>query len=146
MPYFDRGKIYKIECRITGLKYIGSTTNQHLCNRLAQHTNRFRSPHKNQYATAEIIKNGVFFIELLESYPCETKEQLILKEREWYDKMECINKQVPARTKDEYNNLHRDAHNEYSRNYYKANKERLIVQCSERRRQRKKELIDSAKI
>jgi hypothetical protein len=140
MPDFSKAKIYKIECRITGLIYIGSTNHPYLSHRLAQHTHRFNNQQFNQYTSKDIIKNGDYFIDLVELYPCETKEQLLIRERYWCENTPfCINKQVPSRTKKEYRELHKDKQVEYDKKYYAENKKRLIEQTSERRRQRKKE-------
>ena len=138
MPDFNDAKIYKIECRITGLNYIGSTTLRYICNRLSQHKDRFNKPHLKQYSSKEIIKNGDYFIDLVELYPCKTKKELLIRERYWVENTPfCINKQVPSRTKQEYNELHREEHKAYDKKYYDENKKNLISQTSERRRQRK---------
>lgn len=142
MPNYNIAKIYKIECRITGHKYIGSTTNKYLCNRLSQHKNRFNNPHKNQYMSKEIIKSNNYFIELIELYPCKTNEELLIRERYWIENTPfCINKQVPSRTKQEYNIMHKEQHKEYDKIYYAKNKDKIIKQITERRRQRKNENI-----
>lgn len=136
MPDFKKSKIYKIECRKTGLKYIGSTTGA-ISRRLAQHKHRISSEVENQYSCCEIIKNGDYFIDILEECPCDTKRELLLRERYWFERTDCVNRQVPSRTKEEYRLQNREKHNEYCRNYYQSNKERLNKEGSERRRQRK---------
>jgi hypothetical protein len=80
-----------------------------------------------------IIERGDFFINLLEECPCDNLEQLLKKEREWYDKLDCINKYRPHTTKEERleqfrisstkrYNLNKDAINE-------KRKEKMVCHC-----------------
>jgi len=93
MVKYSDGKVYKIVCNKTGKQYIGSTC-VGLSQRLAEHRNHYKkfSNGTYRYSSAKIvIENGDFEIILLEECPCETREQLLLKEREWIDKLECVN-------------------------------------------------------
>ena len=92
MPDYENGKIYKLTCAETCKVYIGSTT-------LA--LPRRLSGHKSITST-NITRNFINpKIELIELYPCKTKQDLLWKEREWMEKTDCINQFLPIMTKDE---------------------------------------------
>jgi hypothetical protein len=88
--YF-KGKIYTIRSFKTDKIYIGSTT-QLLHKRFYQHMDSFRRGNMC-CSSSEIIKYGDAYIELLESYPSFTKEELTKKERECIRKNKdiCVN-------------------------------------------------------
>lgn len=95
MVDYKKGKIYEIVCRKTGGRYIGSTT-ESLAKRLAKHRRM-----ADGCCSRTLIEMGDYYINLLENYPCENKELLLQKEREWYDKGNCINKHRPITTIEE---------------------------------------------
>ena len=121
MPDYSKSKIYEIVCRITGEKYIGSTTVL-LCQRLAHHRD-FKTSHCS-CISRQIIERGDYYINLIEEYPCENKEQLLKKEREWYDKLECINKNKPYSSKEELI----ERKKKYDKKYCEDNKEKIAEQ------------------
>jgi len=89
MVNYSNGKIYEIICKITNERYVGSTTVS-LSMRLVGHRDI-----KNKCMSKQIISRGDYYINLLEDCPCENKEQLVKKEREWYDKLACVNIRRP---------------------------------------------------
>ena len=102
MVNYANGKIYKIVCNITGEVYVGSTAEPTLARRLAHHCSQSKQYNvgklKSHTASFYIIERGDFYIDLLEMYPCSCREELFKKEREWYDRLECINKIRPYRS------------------------------------------------
>jgi hypothetical protein len=104
MPNYQNGKIYKLESEGEEKIYIGSTTLL-LCQRLAEHKRaykRFINGDKTQSLTSkELIKNENCIITLIEDYPCERKEQLLSRERYWFNQFNCINKLRPLLTEEE---------------------------------------------
>ncbi len=75
MPDFQQGKIYKIRSTIRpDLIYIGSTT-QTLSMRMTQH----RAP-SSRCSSHEIIAVGDAYIELIENFPCNNKDELNARE------------------------------------------------------------------
>ena len=102
---YQRGKIYKIQCHKTGKQYIGSTTCRLLCQRLASHCESYlkHSTGYGSYTTSfEILKGGDYSISLMQSYPCSCKDELLQRERHYIERMDCVNRNVPGRTKQEY--------------------------------------------
>jgi hypothetical protein len=86
MVNYSLGKIYEIVCRITGEKYIGSTFQPRLSQRLTKHVSG-----GNTCMSKQIIDRGDYFINLIENYPCTSCEELRRREREITDKTVCIN-------------------------------------------------------
>jgi hypothetical protein len=149
MVNYENGKIYKIVCDSTGKVYIGSTCTM-LCQRLAQHVNLYKCNISNECITKhgcasfEIIKNNNYKIILLENYSCNNKEELMKKEREYFDKLECVNRYRPAvpyaeklqlakKYKDTHKNeikiweqtVHREKRNEITKKYHKVHFEQI---------------------
>lgn len=94
MADYSNSKIYKIECGIAGLVYIGSTTST-LAKRLAQHESHFRSFHlnnKGSYRSSYIIlEYEDYNIELLEKFPCNNKLELLEREAYYTNIIDCVN-------------------------------------------------------
>lgn len=134
MPDFSKGKIYEIVCNITGERYVGSTTTS-LAQRKAGHKDKH-----NTTASRPIIDRGDYSVNLLENYPCNSSIELRQKEREWYEQLECVNQQLPYRSKEECLMYARDKQRElYNGNplykekklkYYKDNAERYLEHSS----------------
>jgi hypothetical protein len=99
MPNYQNGKIYRIICNISGKQYIGSTTIS-LASRLSTHKKVYNTI--NSCTSREVLKNNDYNIVLLEDYPCERKEQLLQKERYYIETMDCVNKKIPNRSKEEW--------------------------------------------
>lgn len=135
MPDYSRGKIYEIVCRKTGEKYVGSTTLKYLSMRLAGHRTL-----KERSCSKQIIERGDYYINLLEDFPCESKGQLLKREREWYDKCECINIQRPYISQCEKNLIKQ---NWVDRNLEKVNdfrREMVTCECGNTYRRSNKSL------
>lgn len=79
------GYIYKVESSATGRVYIGSTTNPNLNKRLGEHFASWRAWQEGRYgyvSVFEIIEEGHYFIELVETVRSASKQDL--KKREQY--------------------------------------------------------------
>ena len=112
MVNYSNGKIYKIVCNITGLIYIGSTCKK-LCQRISQHRTaykRYLKDNKHYITSFKIIEGGNYEIILIETFPCENKEELHKRERYFIDTLECANKVIPTRTEKEYNKYYKETH------------------------------------
>ena len=98
MPNYQNGKIYSIRSRSRpDLVYVGSTT-QPLSKRLGEH----KTPRKKT-SSKQIIELGDAYIELIENYSCENKEELLKREGEIMRSMECLNKYNPIYIKCPHN-------------------------------------------
>ena len=108
MNKYHNGKIYKIADVGYNKCYIGSTT-ESLSRRMARH--------RSQYKKQEDMKGKVYSfelfdlygtenckIELIEKIICENKEELLKREGELIQSMDCVNKKVSGRTKQDWYN------------------------------------------
>ena len=102
MVNYSNGKIYKIYSDETDLVYYGSTTRK-LYERLAEHKIDVKRSGKNgrNVTTGLLLNNYICKIVLVEDYPCERKEQLLMRERFYIENNNCINKCIPIETKEE---------------------------------------------
>lgn len=119
MPNYNTSKIYKLVCDTTNKQYIGSTI-QTLPQRLSAHKYNYKN-NLEKYSSTEIFKNNNYRIELLENYYCNTKEELLKRERYYIENNDCINKNIPI-----------CGRNESQLRYSKKNKEILRQKASEK--------------
>ena len=128
MPDYKNGKIYALRSYKTDNIYIGSTT-QTLSQRLGGHKRdykRWLNGKKNWCSSYEIIKQGDYYIELIEYADCKTKAELCKKEGEFIRKMKCVNKVIAGRDMKQYHQDNKEHRNNNSRQYYKNNREKLL--------------------
>jgi GIY-YIG catalytic domain len=113
MPDYQKSQIYKIVSNKTTDIYIGSTV-QKLCNRMAAHKSAYKkyilsNKSKYNYCTSfEVIKYGDAEIILIETCPCNSKEELYRREKFWIDHFigTSINRYSPIN--DDINNRNRN--------------------------------------
>ncbi len=124
---YQRGKIYKIVSDQTDKIYIGSTTLKYLCARMNQHRMDFKKKEQNKInghycSSSEILKFGDAKIILIETYPCNSKDELHAKEQYYIDlnKAICVNI-LKAYDKD----THGKNKSDKDKIYYQRNKEEI---------------------
>jgi hypothetical protein len=130
MTDYSKSKIYKIVCNITGLIYIGSTS-QTLTRRIQDHKKNYKRYLNEKYdftSSFKIIENNNYDIILVEDFPCEKKYQLHARERYWIENTECVNMFIPTRTHKEWYQDNKEKNKEnkklYQKNYDDNNKEK----------------------
>jgi hypothetical protein len=132
MRDYSKGKIYRLVCNKTGKQYVGSTINT-LYQRLGSHKTGFKD-WKDGKATAkctsvEIVEGGDYDVVLIENYPCADKNELHARERYWIERLDCVNKVIPTRTRREYYEADvekwKQYKKEYGREYYATNQNRI---------------------
>ena len=79
--------IYKLQCKTTGLIYIGSTT-QKIYDRKGKHMWDYRN--RNDITARKVIENDNWDIYEIEKV--DDKSQLKIREQYWIDNTECVNK------------------------------------------------------
>ena len=145
MPNYQNGKIYMIYPKVDNAEegdvYYGSTT---------ETISRRMTKHRSNNISSKILfdKYGVenCVIELVETYPCQSKEELNKKEGEYIRSNKCINKRIAGRKKKEYRienhakimeyqkeyRVHnRDKLSEYHKEHYIENRDKLLEQMKE---------------
>jgi hypothetical protein len=114
MPDYQNSKIYKIVCGVTGLQYIGTTTKTTLqfgdkiIPALDMVLRKYKSLYKKYYendlygsnlASFKVLENNSASIELIEDYPCQTKEELFKRERHHIESRDCVNQRGAGKKK-----------------------------------------------
>ena len=130
MVNYQQAKIYKIESNISGKIYIGSTCKKTLAERMSQHRSDYKRYLNGNYhyiSSFDIIKDGDYDIILIESFPCDSKDQLYSRERYWTNELDCVNK---CRNQGLFNEL---GEKEYRKEYYEINKIQILEHNKEYR-------------
>ena len=145
---YSRGKIYKIVSPShPELVYYGSTCNE-LYKRFYCHKqltfNSTQSKLIMCYDDAKII--------LVESYPCNNRNELEAKEFEYITNNECVNKCGKGRDienqkeyRKEYYTIHKESHNNKMKQYYEEHKEEYSKKWKQYYEEHKEELIENKK-
>ena len=155
MPNFQLGKVYKLTNKIDNKIYVGSTCKS-LSQRLQGHKDKSKeNPTQPVYAHINNIKWDNVDIVLIENYPCDTKKELLYRERYYIELLKSeLNTIKPIESTDErllrhrirsslqrqnnpeatrirnHNNYHKhiEKRKEQGRKYYQANAEKIKEQ------------------
>ena len=120
MVNYQNSKIYKIVDNTNNNIYIGSTTKPLLSQRLAQHCFSYKSWLKGngrRFTSYQIIANGNYDIVLLETYQCNSKDELYAREKYYIQNNTCVNRNSPFQTNQDML--------QYQKNYYVNNKAKI---------------------
>ena len=128
-PKYQQAQIYTIRCYSNpNLIYVGSTCNL-LSKRLSQHKSNlklFQSTGEGYTTSFEIVKYSDCYIELLESFACNNKNELNAREGYYIRSIDCVNKVIPDRTQKEYYEDNKEIIVEKKKQYYEENKKTII--------------------
>jgi hypothetical protein len=97
---YDKSKVYKIWSTQGDKIYIGSTTKQYLSQRMTAHRKNYNQwkNHKRDLTTSFLMFDDYGVencnIVLLESYPCNSKDELTSREAHYIRTLQCIKKSV----------------------------------------------------
>ena len=158
-PDYSKGMIYKLCCKdpqITEI-YIGSTINKK--NRKNTHKkccNNSNEKDYNSYKYEFIRDNGGFEnfdMILIEAFPCNSKNELISRERYWIETLKPkLNRNIPTRTQREwyeenktefnikqkkYREEHKEDFKKYQKKYREKNKDKINKKSKEYREENK---------
>ena len=130
---YKNGNIYKILNTIDDNVYVGSTT-EPLCKRMWKHkwdvkNNRFIT--RPFYVKAKEYGFDNFYIELIENYPCECKEEVVAREGYWIRQIGTLNAIVAGRTPKEYYEDNKERKQQQTHDYYHTNHYKLLVKKQE---------------
>jgi len=157
MPNYSEGKIYKIIAETTEdfLPYVGSST-QKLSKRMSQHRDNYKlflegKDRIRSKACDLFQKFGVknCRIVLIENFPCKTIEELVCRERYWYDNIKNCNAQKPQRTIEELVNYIKEycaKNKEKKKEYNQKNKEQIAERSKEYYQTHKEQIAEKDKI
>jgi hypothetical protein len=124
MPNYQNGKIYKI----TGgnLVYYGSTTLK-LCQRLADHKKcykRYKEGKTTNTTSFQLLDFEDCYITLVELFSCNSKEELLARERFYIENNDCVNKVIPLQTDAEYYKKNKEEFAERTKKWREENVEK----------------------
>jgi len=123
MSKYQNAKIYKIVSPHTDKCYVGSTCKK-LKSRLSNHIDDFKND--SSVTSKHILKFGDYEIVLIENYCCENKEELRNKERFYIQSLNCVNKNIPGRSRKQHYQDTKEEILEYQKHYHQNNKATIL--------------------
>ena len=154
MPDYSRGKIYTIWDSNYTKCYIGSTIQQ-LSKRMQEHRSSYKTHVDDTHGCNSVFDLFDEFgvencrIELLETFACNNKEELLAREGQCIRENECVNKRIAGRTGKQYYDDNRDRylqyreeHRETQKEYDKDRYERKKDEIKERQKQYRKDNLE----
>jgi hypothetical protein len=148
MPDYANGKIYKIT---SGDKtYIGSTCEPTLARRLAKHLGdykKWKQGKRGSITSFPLIETGQYEITLVELCPCGSKDELRARERFHIENTVCVNKLIPGRTAEEYEQTcrNKEERNQWKREDRKLHPEKYKEQDDRKYAKHRDAIIDRVK-
>ena len=119
---YTNGKIYQILNNVNDEVYVGSTT-QPLGKRLYKHQHGSKNRDNLINKLIREIGEDSIYIELIEIYPCNSREELRAREGYYIRERGTLNNLIAGRTPQEWVEDNKDKIKEYKHNYYKHNME-----------------------
>lgn len=119
MDKFQNAKIYKITSSQITKCYIGSTTVP-LSIRFSQHKHRYLKGNSNASAN-KLLQFNDAKIELIEDFPCKSKNELFEREGFWIKQFDTINNRTAGRTRTQYYLDNKDKINIQAKLYHQNN-------------------------
>ena len=138
MPYYSKGKIYKLWSPQGEEIYIGSTI-QSLAVRKAEHK-RLDCSSKILFEKYDDVR-----IELIEEYPCKNKMELNRREGEHIRNNNCVNKFIAGRTMKDYYEDNKEKYKEHFKKWREDNKEYKLEKQKEYYENNKEEISEKKK-
>jgi hypothetical protein len=134
---YKKGKIYKIESSKGNKIYIGSTTKDLLSQRMDKHRSNYKAWKKgnDQGKLSSFILFDEYGVEnckiiLIESFPCNSKDELRAKEAYYIKEfIECVNKVIPNRTRQDYYLDNKEKKDAISKKYYADHSDKHQCLC-----------------
>ena len=148
MVNYQNGKIYTLRSRNSDKIYIGSTC-QDLSKRLYGHKKGYKKFMKTKLkyvSSYEVIEGGNVFIELLESYPCNSSEELRRREGQLQREVKCVNQNIAGRTRKEYRQDNKEAISAKKKVYCQENKEAILAKKKVYHQENKEAILAKKKV
>ena len=133
MVNYENSVIYKIYGKTHDMVYYGSTAQYYACNRKAEHNKdykRWKLGKCHKCSSYDILDTGDWIFEVVEKYPCNTKEELRKREGWYIQNNKCINKtrcgmsKKEQKREDYLNNAER--YKQKSKDWYRNNKNKIV--------------------
>jgi len=160
MVNYQEGKVYKIVPNTDDdICYIGSTCKKYLCQRMAEHKQdykKWKNGTHNKVTSYNLFEKYGFEncrIELLEIYPCNSRDELTKKEAGYIRALNCVNKVLPDRTGQEIQEKHkiyycenRDTILEQRKKYQQENRDTISEQQKKYQQENRDTILEQRKI
>lgn len=154
MVNYQNGKIYAIKSNLGDKVYVGSTTKKYLSERMSDHRGAFKACKKGTAhwcASHELFTQyGVenCYIELVELFPSNTRDELATRENHYIRSLVCVNKQLAISTpestvaaKKKYQDNNREKIKEIHRASYERNRAVIRERGFKYREENRKEIL-----
>ena len=141
---YQNGKIYCIRNNVSNDVYVGSSCEPYLSKRMVKHRSSAKNERdRNMLLHQKMNEIGIehFHIELIENYPCESKDQLRAREGHYIREMATLNKRIETRTDKEWREDNKEYIQEWKKQHYENNKESI----REKTKQYQEDKIDMIK-
>ena len=145
---YKNGKIYCIRNHLTDDIYVGSTCEKFLSKRMVKHRSSMNNERDKKILLYQKMNDlGVenFYIELIESYPCENNDQLRAREQHYIREMATLNKRVEGRTIEEWKEDNKEYMKEWKQKYYQEKKEEIKEKAKKYREENPDKLKQKSK-
>ena len=130
MSDYSKGRIYKVLNTVTDDVYVGSTCSP-LTKRFYEHKKTIGKrnyEHNKFYCKMQELGFDNFYIELVENYPCSTREELRAREGEWIRKISTLNKLIAGRDSKGYYDDNAENLRKKARTYRIQNPDKIKAQ------------------
>lgn len=121
MPDYKNGKIYAIRSYMTDEIYIGSTC-QALSRRFSKH--KMYKKEGTFMSSIQILEFSDAYIDLIELFPCNSREELNARECHHIRSNKCVNSRMPI--------LDVERDKKRKKDWYEANKEKILKKLKEK--------------
>ena len=146
MVNYTNAKIYKLVNDELNLTYYGST-----CNELRKrfYCHKSEAKNKKECTSHKLFESGICKIYLVEKVSCEDKMELSQRERFYIENNECVNKNIPCRTKKEIQKVYylknKQKRSQKMKDYYQNNKDKILEKTKEYKEINKDKLLEKSK-
>lgn len=148
---YNNGRIYKIIDNNYTECYIGSTI-ERLCTRMSKHRFEYLQYKEGNKKKGKTTSHNLFDkyglenckIELIENYPCNSKEELLKREGYHQKNTPCINRCIAGRTEKEWALDNKESLSKYKKQWYQDNKEKMN-ECFKKYKENNKDKIKERK-
>ena len=145
---YKNGKIYCIRNTVNDDVYVGSSCEPYLSKRMVKHRSSAKNERdRNMLLYQKMNEIGIehFYIELIENYPCESKDQLRAREGHYIREMATLNKRIETRTEKEWREDNKEYIQEWKKQHYQEHKEEINKKSKQYREENEDKIKERSK-
>ena len=155
MTEYSKTKIYKIESHLGDKIYVGSTAREYLSQRFQGHKNAYKrwKEKKDERTMTSFILFEEYGIEnckivLIETYPCNNKDEKNAREGHFIKELNCVNKIIVGRSLKQYRDDNKEKYQTYFKDLYQEKREERLAKqkiYDKNKKERKQKEIEESK-